>query len=210
VIVEPTFAAIADGMGGGPLGERASSIAVEELRRIASEGGALVEGARQANQRIWLEAQQDARLSGMGTTLVAILVDDRTAQIVNVGDSRTYLLRDNSLRQLTTDDTVVSALLSRGELDPTEASEHPHRHVLTKVIGIGPEVEPAIVTLDLEDGDRLLLCTDGITNELSDLDLQRVLAGTATPTDAIEAIFTATEEAKHADDATAVVIDVAA
>jgi PPM family protein phosphatase len=207
LIVEPTFAAIADGMGGGPLGERASSVAVEELRRATSEGGTLVEGARRANQRIWQEAQQDARLSGMGTTLVATLIHDTIAQIVNVGDSRTYLLRNDSLRQLTTDDNVVSELIGRGELDPDRAAEHPHRHVLTKVIGIGPEVEPATVTLNTESGDRLLLCTDGITNELSDLDLHRILAGAATPADAIDAIFAASEEAKHADDATAIVID---
>jgi serine/threonine protein phosphatase PrpC len=208
-LVDHGFAAVADGMGGGPAGERAAAIAVAELHRAATTERAVVEGIRSANRRIWEEAQADDALDGMGTTAVAATLDrNGSITVANVGDSRTYLLRSGSLRQLTIDDNVVSELVRRGDLTPAAASTHPHRHVLTKALGVAPEIEPTVVELAPEDGDRLLLCTDGVTNELDDDCLREALAGSSLPADAISAIFDELEESDRSDDATAVVIDV--
>ena len=208
VAVAPGFAVVADGMGGGPLGERASRLAVEEIQRVLLEGGSLGEGARHANRRIWEEAQADDRLDGMGTTIVAAGFGGGRATVLSVGDSRGYLLRDGLLRQLTSDDSVVADLVRRGALDPTAAAQHPHRHVLTKVLGITADVEPTTVEFAPEAGDRLLLCTDGITNELDDAEIRNILAEASTPAEAVERLFGAVDQVPHADDATAVVIDI--
>ena len=170
--------AVADGLGGAPGGETASAIAVAVLQ-AAFTGRSLDElqaAVRAANWTIWDRAAALPELGGMGTTVCAGgLMDDGHLGIVNVGDSRAYLLRDLSLRRLTADHTVTAELVQRGELTADDARDHPYRSVLTRALGIAPEVELDSVACPVLEGDRLLLCSDGLFNEVSDDEIAGLL-----------------------------------
>ncbi|WP_447977140.1 Stp1/IreP family PP2C-type Ser/Thr phosphatase [Candidatus Nitrospira bockiana] len=177
--------AIADGMGGRPGGREASLIAVntavQELRKSAVLSGdsayvdsvrtLLGEVATRSNQAVRDEAVRCPALMGMGTTLVILVVlpsPSPTALVAHVGDSRAYLFRDATLRRITRDHSFVEEAIHSGVLSEEEAEDHPLRHVLTRAVGTEPEVEPDISILPLEDGDILLLCTDGLTKMVTE------------------------------------------
>jgi PPM family protein phosphatase len=161
--------AVADGMGGAPAGEMASSLALAVVDaafrgRSADE---LEVAVRAANRAVFERASADADLEGMGTTLCAVgLTRDGHLAVVNVGDSRAYLLRDGQLERLTQDDSIVADLVRRGEISEEEARLHPHRSVLTRAVGVGPTVDVDAVVQSAGPGDRVLLCTDGLINEV--------------------------------------------
>ena len=161
--------AVADGMGGHPGGAAASSLAVA-LLEAAFSGRSLDEleaAVRAANRAIWDRASSSSQFEGMGTTLCAVgLTGDGHLAVVNVGDSRAYLLRHGSLRQLTHDHSVTAELVRRGELTEQDAVDHPHRSVLTRALGGGPTVAVDGSVHSALPGDRLLLCTDGLFNEV--------------------------------------------
>jgi serine/threonine protein phosphatase PrpC len=175
------LAAVADGMGGLPGGEVASATAVA-LAQAAFTGQSLDEleaAVRAANRAIWDRAGATADLEGMGTTICAAgLTGDGRLAIVNVGDSRAYVLREHSFTQLTRDHSVTAELVRRGELNEQEALDHPHRGVLTRALGVGPQVEIESVAHAVVPGDRLLLCTDGLINEVPDDEIGSLLATT--------------------------------
>jgi protein phosphatase len=160
---------VADGMGGAPGGEVAAAVAaalVESAftRRSIDE---LTAATRAANRAIWDRASTEAGLEGMGTTLCAIgLLESGDLAVVNVGDSRVYRLRDGSLRQLTEDHSITAEMVRRGELSEEEALEHPYRHVLTRALGVAPMVEVDAAVHGVRSGDRFLVCTDGLFNEV--------------------------------------------
>jgi serine/threonine protein phosphatase PrpC len=161
--------AVADGMGGQPGGDIASSLALTFVEatftgRSIEELGA---GVRAANRAIFERASEVDQPAGMGTTLCAVGVTEEGAlAVVNVGDSRAYLVRDGALRRLTEDHSIAADLVRRGELTEKEAVHHPHRGVLTRAVGVGPTVEVDAVTESAVAGDRVLLCTDGLFNEV--------------------------------------------
>jgi serine/threonine protein phosphatase PrpC len=181
VVTGPFLAGVADGMGGAPGGQLAATLAAA-LLRAAFTGRSVDELAaavRAANRAIWERAQGSAELTGMGTTICAVgLVEDGGLAVVNVGDSRAYLVRDGSLVQLTQDHSVTAELVRRGELTEADALRHPHRSVLTRALGVGPDVELDSGTHPAVTGDRLVLCTDGLFNEVPPEDLAAV-AGAA-------------------------------
>lgn len=187
IVVDRTLVAVADGMGGAPGGEVASAIATALVQasftgRSTDELGAAV---RAANRAIWDRAHGSTELEGMGTTICALgLTADGSVSVVNVGDSRAYLYRDGTLQQLTQDHTVAADLVRRGELAETDAMTHPQRHVLTRVLGVGPTVDPDVAVHRLVAGDRILLCTDGLFSEVPDDEIAAALAST----EGIEAI----------------------
>ena len=154
----------------------ASLTAVEALKAAYQVTGGtegLVAAAQQANRSIWERAQGDPELHGMGTTLVAVALvneddEDRLA-VINVGDSRVYLLRHGELEQLTTDHSLVQELVDDGQLTEVEATVHPQRHVLTRALGVDSEVSVDVLQVLPLKGDRLLLCSDGLPRELSDI-----------------------------------------
>jgi serine/threonine protein phosphatase PrpC len=189
VVSTDCLAAVADGMGGSPGGEIASAVAVA-LVQAAFTGQSLDElraAVRAANRAIWDRAGANAELEGMGTTICAAgLTADGSIAVVNVGDSRAYVLRDDSLTQLTQDHSVTAELVRRGELSESEALGHPHRNVLTRALGVGPDVELDSAAYRGGEGDRLLVCTDGLFNEV--------------PNDEIASLM-ATEDAQEAADA---------
>lgn len=163
--------AVADGMGGAPGGETASSLAIAVIE-AAFSGRSLDEleaAARAANAAVFERARAAEGLDGMGTTLCAVgLTDDGHLAVINVGDSRAYLLRDGALQRLTTDHTLVAELVRQGELAESEIADHPHRSVLTRAVGVGPTVEVDSALHPARPGDRVLLCSDGLSNEISE------------------------------------------
>ena len=170
-LADDRLAVVADGMGGHQGGEVASALAADVVQ-AAFTGASLDElraGVRAANRAVWDRARANDELEGMGTTLCTVgLTDDGNLSVVNVGDSRAYLLRDASLSQLTEDHSVTAELVRRGELTEEAARAHPHRGVLTRVLGVSPDVDPDSIVEPAFNGDRVLLCTDGLFNEVGD------------------------------------------
>lgn len=176
---------VADGMGGHAAGEVASSMAVETARdSIAKNEGTgkplltaqrLEMAIKTSNQKIYQAGKQTPALSGMGTTLVSVLVDQGTAYIGYVGDSRVYLVRDNEITQLTTDHSLVNEYLKKGMMTSEEAERHPLKHVLSRALGTTPDVEVDMLSLPLKSEDMLLLCSDGLSNTVTQQIILQVL-----------------------------------
>jgi PPM family protein phosphatase len=181
VMSSSCLVAVADGMGGHPGGEIASAVAIS-LIQAAFTGQSLDElqsAVRAANRAIWDRSSGNAELEGMGTTICAGgLVADGKLAVVNVGDSRSYMLRNGSLTQLTQDHSVTAEAVRRGELSQQEAFNHPHRSVLTRALGVAPDVVLYSATQPILEGDRLLLCTDGLFNEVPDDEIASLMAET--------------------------------
>jgi serine/threonine protein phosphatase PrpC len=174
---------VADGMGGAQAGEVASALAVEEFRRGLPDGDAehltteqrLAARVRDANRRIYETAQIEREHSGMGTTLTAVFLDGPELAIAHVGDSRAYLLRDGELTRLTHDHSLVEELMRRGKLTPEQAAEHPQRSIITRALGIEPDVEVDTWTYPGRAGDVVMLCSDGLTSMIGEDDVADVL-----------------------------------
>jgi protein phosphatase len=201
----PVVLMVADGMGGAVGGEVASRLAVETA--VAAQGTPL-ERVVAANRSVVDAALGDPHLAGMGTTMTLVeLGPDQVAHLAHIGDSRAYLLRGGSLSMLTADHTVVAEHVASGRISEEDALTHPQRSMLTRVLGISPDVEIDEIDLPLEAGDRLLLCSDGLTNMVPDDQIASTLAAT-TPE---EAAWTLIEQANRAgghDNITVVVVDV--
>ena len=182
--VEDGVFVVCDGMGGAAAGEIASSIAVDEfLQRLAgkTQDGqlALPDVARgaivAANEAIFSRAQRNHRLSGMGTTLVALAVQDSHAWVLNVGDSRCYRMRNNRLEQLTLDHSLVEEQVRMGRMTRSQALRSPFKNVITRALGTQQCVTPDVFGLETEPGDLFLLCSDGLTRELTDESIEALL-----------------------------------
>jgi serine/threonine protein phosphatase PrpC len=207
ILVEPPLFVVADGMGGHRGGQVASRVALETLEALSSEGkGTLPDQVRSANRAVWDRSVEDERLSGMGTTLTAALVDGASALIAHVGDSRAYLLREGTLRQLTTDHTLVARMVKSGEITEAEADVHPHKNVLTRALGTDEEVEVDEDTIALLDGDRLLLCSDGLTGMVTEDQMQAILENSERPQQAADRLVKAANRAGGIDNISVVVL----
>jgi protein phosphatase len=167
---------IADGMGGHNAGQVASQLACESaIRAIEALQGASVGLAEQlrhavaaANREIFAAAEAKPELSGMGTTFVGVLFGGERLGLAHVGDSRAYLLRQGRLRALTDDHSIVAELLRRQEISEADARQHPHRHVLTRALGVRPRIEPDLAEMTPQAEDVFVLCSDGLTTHVSD------------------------------------------
>jgi PPM family protein phosphatase len=171
---------IADGMGGAAAGEVASAMCAQafaEIDLIRSRGdGALRDAIVVANARIHERAASDPAASGMGTTVTAALVErDGRVALANVGDSRAYLLREGALRRLTEDHSVVAELVATGQISDWEASSHPQRNVVTRVLGAEASVQVDTFWLEAQDGDLVLLCSDGLTDMVAEEEFAKLL-----------------------------------
>lgn len=213
----PVFA-VADGMGGHAGGGVASAVALGGFDRF--DGARVVEPAsvllavREANAEILRQASLDPALAGMGSTLAGVaLARDRgtdTLAIFNVGDSRIYRLRDGTLEQISTDHSVVAELIAAGQLAPEDSTFHPERNVVTRALGVVDSVAVDSWLLPPRAGDRFLVCSDGLTNEVSRDELALAL-GSVTPPDAIVAALLAQALDRGAkDNVTALVLEVIA
>jgi protein phosphatase len=188
ILVAPTSAgrllAVADGMGGHNAGEVASAAALSVFARELSEtladaaaDEALERAARAADDAVREKASSDADREGMGTTLVAALVDGETATVVNVGDSRAYSVTDDGIEQISVDHSLVQELVDAGEITEDEAETHPRRNVVSQALGVSDAVEPDSFERALGPGETLLLCSDGLTEEVDESTVRHIVAG---------------------------------
>jgi PPM family protein phosphatase len=212
MVHDPLFA-VADGMGGHQGGEVASKLALETLGRLTLEPSgdtspSLVDAVRQANRDVLEKASTDPGLHGMGTTLTALVKGDERVLLAHVGDSRAYIVRDGQMKQLTEDHTVVEGLVQEGRLTREEAEIHPQRSILTRALGVDGDVEVDETTHQVKPGDRILLCSDGLTGMVPEGEIQRILGEREDPQRAAEALVDAANEAGGQDNITAVVLDV--
>jgi protein phosphatase len=211
---------VSDGMGGQQAGAAASRIVVNVLpallerelgRGRLSPGrirGALGHAVTELSAQLRAEAAKRPGLFGMGATVVLVLLAQRQAHIMHLGDSRAYLLRRGHLRRLTRDHTVAAVLLRLKEITEEEAPEHPGAHRLTRYVGMDGDALPDIQTLELQADDRLLLCSDGLTGMVSDRRIAHLLRQQPTPEEACQALIAAANAAGGRDNISAIVIDV--
>jgi protein phosphatase len=169
-VCEPPLFAIADGMGGAQAGEVASRLAAAALKESRADAGGeqrIVDLIQEANRRVYDRSSSDPNTSGMGTTITVALVEDGNVSFGHVGDSRAYLIREGRLEQITEDHSLVNELLKSGKLSPEEAEAHPQRSVITRALGTDPDVDADTFTIQARRGDVFLLCSDGLTDMVS-------------------------------------------
>lgn len=183
--VEAGVYVVCDGMGGAAAGEVASTIAVDEILRLLTQPDRAKEtslpDATQnaiyaANEAIYSRAQRNHRLNGMGTTLVVLAAQEQNVWVLNIGDSRCYRLRGGQLEQVTRDHSLVEEQVRLGRMTPREALHSPLKNVITRALGTQSQVTPDVFEMQAEAGDLFLLCSDGLTRELSDRTIEGVLS----------------------------------
>ncbi|HEU4425993.1 MAG TPA: protein phosphatase 2C domain-containing protein [Pilimelia sp.] len=207
--------AVADGVGGAPAGELASDIAIRTLSALEAEGestdplAALDAALDSANLLIRQAAEADRGHEGLGTTLTAALLSGDRLALLHVGDSRGYMLRDGRLEQLTKDETYVQALVDQGVLTPEQARTHPHRSLVTQAVQ-GKALTPARATLTVAPGDRLLLCSDGLSDVVTDGVIAQAMQAYAAPQECAGQLVKLALQGGARDNVTAVVADVVA
>ena len=216
LVREGDLFAVADGMGGHQGGEVASALALQILGQAHDEPSTstLVRAVRSANQAVFDKAGADPDLKGMGTTLTALAdVDTREGRrlgIVNVGDSRLYRLRNDRIEQLTEDHSLVASLVRQGRITAEEAESHPQRNILTRALGIDEAVAVDSWEVEPVAGDRFLICSDGLFNEVDENRIVATLRRFEDPGDAARELVRLANDGGGRDNITAVVVDVVA
>jgi protein phosphatase len=214
-VVAPPLFAVADGMGGAQAGEVASQLAASALEGEDSEGldgteriDALIQ---EANRRIFDRASTDPSASGMGTTMTVALVEGMTVALGHVGDSRAYLVRGEQMEQLTEDHSLVNELVKSGKLSEEEAHAHPQRSVITRAVGTDPDVDVDGFTIEAEEGDVFLICSDGLTDMVEDEEILELLHQHRDDLDkAVKALVQAANRGGGDDNITAVAFRISA
>ncbi len=208
--------AVADGVGGQPAGDVAARLAIERLPalidratgRDGSDIGTAIAGAIvDLSEQVKSEAEAAPELHGMATTLVMALVDGNVAHVAHVGDSRGYLAHDGSMQRLTDDHSLAAELVQKGVITAEEASAHPFSHSITQAVGLMNAPNPTVRAVELVAGDRLLLCSDGLTDMVTDDEIAAILLADAEPDATCEALIEAANAAGGRDNVTVVVVD---
>ena len=204
------LAVVADGMGGHQTGEVASQKAVSVVRDELSSSkvyppAAIARAVQAANGGIYDYASKNAQHYGMGTTLTAVLLDDQVGLVAHVGDSRAYLVREGAVRQLTQDHSWVADRVRQGVLSEEEARRHEWRNVITNALGAAPEIKLDLSHFTVKEGDKILLCSDGVTMLLSDETLAEVVSKHP-PAEAVVRLLALADERGSPDNVTAVVL----
>ena len=214
-LAEENLYVVADGMGGHNAGEVASALAVTTLKAGARTGIDSVERFRelvqQANTAIYTASLDDSTQSGMGTTLTALSIvagEEPRVLVANVGDARTYMWRNGALTRLSVDHSYVQELVNEGIITPEEARVHPRRNIVTRALGIDRSVVVDVFSHLVRTGDRIVLCSDGLVDEVSDADIAVVLGQHSDPQDTAEALVMVANTAGGRDNTTVIVVDV--
>lgn len=213
LLVSAPLFAVADGMGGHEGGEIASEIAVQILRRQAPrtpDAQALGTAIEAANYEIIKAAQDGRGREGMGTTMTAAILKDTRLIIGQVGDSRAYLFSNGTLHQLTRDHSLMADMIDAGQITPEEARVHPNRSVITRALGSSLYTQPDLYELNVQDKDRLLLCSDGLSSVVEESAITRILARCDDPQACADQLIQAALDAGGPDNITAIVIDIGA
>lgn len=189
ILPEACLFAVADGMGGHNAGEVASGMAVEQLRKKASELAVtdkkdiqawMEEAIEQANNEVFEASLQSAETEGMGTTITALVLREDKAVIGHVGDSRIYLWRDSTLSLLSEDHSMVNELIRLGQLSEEKAKNHPHRNILSRALGVERTIIIDCFQLETQQGDVFLLCTDGFSNVIEEEEMTKEFSASGT------------------------------
>lgn len=176
----PNLFIVADGMGGHNAGDYASRFCVEFFKQKIEESSisspvASIEAAlKETNEMLRSKAKEEVELEGMGTTFVAASIFDREMYVANVGDSRLYVI-GKEMKQITEDHSLVEAMVKTGELDRSEARIHPNKNIITRAVGVNENLEPDFFEVTLNDGDTVLICSDGLTNMLEDETIEQIV-----------------------------------
>lgn len=203
---------VADGMGGHAAGERASQTAVEIIRERlegvaeGQETQALTVAIQEANRQIIDDSEADESLRGMGTTATAILLRGTRIYVGHVGDSRAYLIRNRRIDQITEDHSVVAQLVRARAITPQEAARHPYRNVITRCLGMNRELEVDTTSRELKPGDRVLICSDGLSGPVSDDEMLQHVLGHPDPQESCQALVDLAIERGAPDNVTVVIL----
>lgn len=209
----PNIFLVADGMGGHRAGGYASSCAVETILREAGECGGedaqqiLTKAIRRANDVIAQRAGEDERFSGMGTTVVAACVQGTVLTAANVGDSRLYVIHSDSIEQVTEDHSLVQEMVRFGGINREEARVHPNKNIITRAVGLERELRVDCFRRTLKPGDRVLLCSDGLTDMLEDEQIRRIIDKKRDVRSAAQALVQAANDNGGRDNIAVIVID---
>jgi protein phosphatase len=209
-LVKDSLFVVADGMGGHRGGDVASRLAVDSIESGTSAEVTLEElvaEIQKANRAVLERGESDRDLRGMGTTITAVITEDAKAHVAHVGDSRAYLLRDGSLQQLTEDHTLVQRMVREGRLTQDEAAHHPQRSVLTRALGVDEDIPVDELSLDIHAGDRVLLCSDGLSSMVDRDRIQKVLERERDPQTACDKLIDAANRAGGDDNITVILLD---
>lgn len=210
IIIPPLFA-VTDGMGGHEAGEIASEITVNTLAELAPshlDAEGLTAAVEAANYNVMKAPRQGIGRDGMGTTLTAAMLEGERLLIAQVGDSRAYLLHKGHLQQITRDHSLMADLIEAGQITPEEARVHPNRSVITRAIGSDIHMRPDIYELNVDAGDRILLCSDGLSSMISNNAIESIMRRQSDAQHCADELVTAALENGGADNVTVVVADV--
>ena len=209
----PNLFLVADGMGGHAAGEYASKFTVEKMvEKIGSSSGkqpvALIkEAVEEVNALLLAEAEADASKTGMGTTIVAATVIDGRLYAANVGDSRLYVINREQITQITRDHSLVEEMVRLGEMDKEAAKDHPDKNIITRAVGVLPEVAVDFFEIALAEEDTILMCSDGLTNMVEDSEIKRIVLGQRDIVEKAEKLVEAANQNGGRDNITVVLIE---
>lgn len=211
LVVAPPLYVVCDGMGGHAAGEVASEIAVDVIAERAPrhpDAEALGRAVEEANLAIVRAAREGVGREGMGTTCTAAMLENERLVIAQVGDSRAYLLHQGKLQQLTRDHSLVADLIEAGQITEAEARVHPQRSVITRALGSDPRTQPDLFEINVEAGDRLLLCSDGLSTMLEDPEIEKILKNASDPQRCAAQLVNEANGLGGYDNVTVIVVDV--
>ncbi|MBP2635644.1 MAG: prpC [Firmicutes bacterium] len=213
VFLPPHLFVVADGMGGHVAGEIASSLGANTIRECIAKNSdqsdweqALKEAIIEANTSIYQMSQSQSECQGMGTTVTAVYLDNTEVYWSHVGDSRLYLIRENSLHQITSDHSLVWELMQNGSITSEEAQVHPHRNILTRAVGTSDTLKVDSGKFLSHLGDNLLLCTDGLTNMLSEDNILSICTQPDNPETIVNTLVEQARQAGGHDNITAILL----
>lgn len=214
------LAVVADGMGGHLAGDVASKMAVKAMGEKWNEAETiptapsdcekwLIEQILSVNSKIYDHAQAHEECQGMGTTIVCALFTGKTVSVAHIGDSRCYFLQDGDFVQVTEDHSLVNELVRTGEISREDAEHHPRKNVLTKALGTDQSVSIDTRSFDIEPGDKLLLCSDGLTNKVEGTELKDILQSDSAPQEKVNLLVDKANQNGGEDNITAVLLELA-
>ena len=209
----PNLFLVADGMGGHNAGEYASKVTVETIVETIADSAekdpsrAFGEAIQKANAKVRKLASVSPLLAGMGTTVVAATCEGERLTVANVGDSRLYVVNRSEIRQVTRDHSWVEEMVRRGGITREDARNHPDKNIITRAVGVDDTVKPDFFTMRLEEGDMVLMCTDGLTNMLEDGEIRMILNGARDIVEKAEELVEAANENGGRDNISVILIE---
>lgn len=207
---------VADGMGGHKAGDHASKLCVKRMVEAIENSeyktpvSTFEEAVEAANTAVYTEAQEHVEYEGMGTTLVACTVEEETLYVANIGDSRLYIIRDDDIKQITDDHSLVEEMVKQGNITESEARVHPQKNIITRAVGIDASVQADFFEVDVQLNDIIMLCSDGLSNMIEDEDMEYIVRHSKSLKEAGDTLIMRANENGGTDNITVVLAKVCA